>query len=133
MKNFARIIPAEAIAAYTTLTAVAATLTVDPTRGMLVVAWACLIGTFLIRLLTSQDPDGAQKMQLLPAVGAALAFSLYVYSQGNDLGPRFGVPAPAEGEPDNLKTWASILVGLWAAFAPIIVPRLIALIRRRGD
>lgn len=126
MKDFAKIIPAEAIAAYTTLTAVASSLA-SPGAGQLAVAWGCLLATLAIRLLTGHEPGGG-KLQWLPGLSAALAFALYVYSQGGDLGYRFGFPEPVETDPvDNLKIWASLLVGFWAAFAPVIVPRLMAL------
>jgi len=43
---------------------------------------------------------------------------------------RFGIEPPSPGQIDDLKIWASILVGMWAAFAPAIVPRIIALMQR---
>jgi len=125
MKNFAKIIPAEAMAAYTALTGVAGT---DPS-AVLFAGVGCLIGTFAIRLLTGQEP-GRAKLQWLPALGTALAFALYVYAQGGDLGFRFGYDVPASADAsDPLKVRASILAGLWAFFAPVIVPRLAAFFR----
>ena len=121
-KTFAKIIPAESIAAYVTFTGIAAKMS-DPKGSATIVAWICLVSAFAIRLLTGTDPQ-TNKLQWLPGLGAALAFALYVYSQGNTLGTDFGIPK------DDLVLWASILVGVWAAFAPILIPRLVALIKR---
>lgn len=120
MKNFAKIIPSEVIAAYAFLLPAAEGFRHDRETAISVAGAICLVATILIRLFTGNDPRTANwKPQLLPGLGAGLAFALYVYSQGQKIFISFGITDMAE-----LKFYAGLLVAIWVGLAPAILPRL---------
>lgn len=118
MKNFARLIPGEAMTAFATLIPLTAGLSAGVRGGVSVaIGWACLVGAALFRLATSSNPVTGRR-NWVPALGAAVAFALYVYAQGGSLG--FGSSVAQ----DERRIIAGIVIGLYAAFAPAVLPLL---------